>query len=532
MKKKTENKKVQNEKKQTKKTQVKKTPEKEAVKEKGTNKFINIIKKKWLIQGTTTAMLVLAIVAVYIAITLVLHNIDGLAPIDLSQEQLYTLSDEVKEKIKNANIEQDVNIYFVGTSDDDANVDLAKQFTGVNEHIKTEVVKVDERPDLAQKYGLEDDTSAQGIIIESGEKSKVLTVADLSTYDTNTGETMSIADQKLATSIIAVTSSKIPKVYFLEGYSNYSLTTNMNYLSMFLANEVTQIDTLDILTAGQIPDDCDTLVVTTPQKDFDEMTTAAILNYIYKGKNILWFNSAVTQEQDMPNVNKILAEYGVKPFDIGLIRETDDKKIVTVDNKPRYNIIIPDNEKATRNIYNTTGVRLVNSTKINLEDESVLEEKQITSNKLLEASGTSYFRTDFENDDQNKEEGEAQGPFTVGVEQVKRIKEASEEEGTPEVKSKLIIYGENNFITDYPLSNSYQTGIIQYEQNRILPIDSIAYLVERDDDIVSRKDTGTVTTAYSLTQTQSVIIMAVIFTVPVLIVLTGIIVWQVRRRKK
>ena len=237
MKKKTENKKVQNEKKQTKKTQVKKTPEKEAVKEKGTNKFINIIKKKWLIQGTTTAMLVLAIVAVYIAITLVLHNIDGLAPIDLSQEQLYTLSDEVKEKIKNANIEQDVNIYFVGTSDDDA---------GVNEHIKTEVVKVDERPDLAQKYGLEDDTSAQGIIIESGEKSKVLTVADLSTYDTNTGETMSIADQKLATSIIAVTSSKIPKVYFLEGYSNYSLTTNMNYLSMFLANEVTQIDTLDI----------------------------------------------------------------------------------------------------------------------------------------------------------------------------------------------------------------------------------------------------------------------------------------------
>ena len=35
-----------------------------------------------------------------------------LTPLDFTQEQLYTLTDESKEKVKN--IDKDVNIYFIG----------------------------------------------------------------------------------------------------------------------------------------------------------------------------------------------------------------------------------------------------------------------------------------------------------------------------------------------------------------------------------------------------------------------------------
>ena len=61
-------------------------------------------------------------------------------------------------------------------------------------------------------------------------------------------------------------------------------------------------------------------------------------------------------------------------------------------------------------------------------------------------------------------------------------------------------------------------------------INSISYLVDRPEDITARKSTGTVT--YNATEEQDTIIRITIFAVPILIVLAGILVWQLRRRKK
>ena len=90
---------------------------------------------------------------------------------------------------------------------------------------------------------------------------------------------------------------KYQQYTFLEGYSDFSLSKNMNYLNMYLGNEINKIKTLDVLSVGKIPDDCDTLVITTPSKDFDDIATNAIVDYINSGKNILWLNSAMTTQK-------------------------------------------------------------------------------------------------------------------------------------------------------------------------------------------------------------------------------------------
>ena len=491
-------------------------------KEKKPNKFIETIKKKWLIDGTKTTILVLIIIAIFIAINIGMQQLE-LAPLDFTQEKLYTLTDESKEKVKD--IDKDVNIYFVGYTDDDADLDLAKQYHQANERIVVEAVDINNRPDLADKYGIESGTS--GIIVECGEKSKVLTASDLVTYDTSTYETISIAEEKLTSSIQSVTSEKIPKVYFLEGYSEFSLEGNMYLLDMYLSNEINEIDTLNVLSTGNIPDDCDTLVITTPSKDFDDVVTQAITDYINRGGNILWLNAAVTTKNDLTNVNSILAMYGVNPFEIGIIRETDSSKMVT--NSP--DLIIPDIEYSTvtKDIYNTTGVIFVNATKININEDG-LEDLNVTKTDLALASENSYFRTDFNNQSSSAAEGEETGTFLVGAELDKEIKAANEETGEPAVTSKMIIYGENYFISDYQLSQTSQYGAIQLAYNRDLALNSIAYLVDRPEDITARKSTGTVT--YTATEEQDTIIRAIIFAVPAVIVLAGIVVWQVRRRKK
>ena len=491
-------------------------------KEKKSNKFIEIIKKKWLIDGTKTLLLVLIIIAVFLGINLLMQKLE-LTPIDFSQEKLYTLTDESKEKVKN--IDKEVNIYFIGYTDEDSNLDLAKQYKKVNEKIVAEAIDINNRPDLANKYGIESGT--EGIIVECGEKSKVLTTSDLVTYDTSTYETISIAEEKLTSSILSVSSDKVPKVYFIEGYSEFSLSQNMQYLRIFLGNEVTEIDTLNVLSSGKIPDDCDTLVITTPNKDFDDIATNAITEYINSGKNILWLNSAITQSKEMPNVNKILSLYGVKPFEVGIIRETNSSHMVT--NSP--DLIIPEIQYATvtKDLVNSTGVIFVNATKINVDTDK-LEELKVEENDLLLASKDSYFRTDFNKQSSAPSNDEETGTFVVGTQLNKTIKEANEETGESKVESKLIIYGENYFISDYQLSQSSQYGAIQLAYNKDLVLNSIAYLVDREEDITARKSTGTVT--YTATEQQDTIVKIIIFGVPAIIIILGIIVWQVRRRKK
>lgn len=487
------------------------------------NKFIQTIKKKWLINGTKTLILVALLILMFIAINMWTQSLN-LNPIDLSQDKLYTLTDESQEKVKN--IQKDVNIYFVEYEEGDSNFDLAKQYTNANEKIKVEIVNASSRPDLASKYGLE--TGNQGIIVECGDKYKVLTSSDLVTYDTSTYETISIAEQKLTSAIKSVTSDVIPKVYFLEGYSEFSLSSNMQYLNIYLANEVNEIKTLDLLSSGKVPDDCDTLVITTPSKDFDEIATNAIINYINSGKNILWLNAALTKQTDMPNVAKILAMYGVKPFEKGVIRETDSSKMIS----GSADLIKPEIEYSTitKDIYNTTGLIFLNATKINLVDETALEELKVSKTELLHASDASYFRTDFTIQTNSIADNEEKGKFLIGAELSKTISSANEETGEKEKMSKLVIYGENYFITDYQMNSSYSTGIIQLAYNKDLVLNSMSYLVNRQEDITARKNTGTVT--YTATEQQDIIIRVVIFAVPILIIIAGIIVWIIRRRKK
>ena len=517
--------------KKEKKTKEEKKAEKEAKKQKKkekkekkeTSKFVQTVKRKWLIDGSRTLSLVLLILAAFLGINTGMKVWD-LTPIDLSQEKLYTLTDESKERVKN--IDKDVHLYFVGYTDDNADLTLAKQYKDANERIVAEAVDSESRPDLVEKYEIQD-TGSSGIIVECGDRSKVLTASDLVTYDSTTYETISIAEEKLTSAILSVTTDDIPKVYFLEGYSDFTLDYNMYYLSVYLENEVTEVDTLNILSTGNVPDDCDTLVITSPSQDFSNEAKTAIIDYINRGGNILWLNAAMAVSADLPNVNEVLALYGVNPFDVGAIRETDSSRMVV--NSP--DLVIPSlgYSKITEDIY-SDGIIFRYPTKININEEG-LEDLKVVETDLVTTSESSYFRTDFNNSSATAAEGEETGSFVVGAELEKTITEANEETGTSAVTSTLIIFGENYFISDYPFTQESQYAAIQVSSyNKDLVLNSLAYLSDREEDITARKSTGTVT--YTATEQQDTIVRIIIFSVPAVIILAGLIVWQKRRRKK
>lgn len=469
--------------------------------------------KKWLINGTTTCAMVLFLISAFVLISMGMQKLE-LTPIDLTPDKTYTVTEESKEKVRN--IEKNVNIYLIGYSDDDSATILAKQYNKTNEKINVEAIDITKRTDLAQKYGIESSESS-GIIIECGEKYKVLTDSDLHTYDTTTYESIDVTEEKLTSSILTVTADKVPNVYFLTGYSDFSLNSGMSYLAAYLENEVMEVKELDLLSKKSVPEDCNTLVISTPSKDFTDVVSNAIIKYINNGGNILWLNSSYGTAKELPNVNKVLATYGVEPFSTGYIIETDTDKMIS---DAPY-MVLPDIQYADLTSKTST-VLFAEPTKIETQEDDKLSELKVEKEELLTASEKSFFRSDLKTQSLTKTDKDVEGKFTVGAMLTKTISDNA--------KSVLVIYGDNYFVSDTTVTEESQTPILLAYDNKDLVLNSIAYLTDRDEDITIRKTTDTVT--YSATEKQDIIIRVIIFVVPCLIILAGIVVWQLRRRKK
>jgi len=478
-------------------------------------KIVDIIKKKWLRETVLTIILICIIVATYFALNIGINKLN-INPLDVTKEKLYTLSDESKELVKD--IEQEVKIYFFGFDETATPYTLAKQYENVNEKITAEIINIIDRPDVAQKYGVES-SSDIGIIVESGQRHKVLSTNDLYTYDTTTYETIDITEQKLTNTIIDTTIAKKPKIYFLTGHEEYNLSNEMSILKIYLENEINEVNILNLLTT-EFPTDCDTLVVASPLKDFAEMEANKIIQYIQNGGNILWFSDASIEELNLPNVQRVLNEYGISSSK-GMILETSSSNMLI--NTPY--LIVPNinYHEITKDIYNETGVVFIQSGKLNIVEQEKLNELNVTVTPIIESNDTSFYRDDFSIATTNKTSSEEYASYVLGAEVVKKISE--------EKTSKLVIFSNGIFASDstMPIQNQYVYAISLFN-NKDLVLNSVAYLTDREDTIRIRKDTGYVT--YTATQAQDNIVKIIIFVFPILIIIIGMKIRKIRRKKK
>ena len=477
-------------------------------------KDINLIKQKWFKNSLLTTVLVVIIITIFILVNFWVNKLD-LNPIDVTKEKLYTLSEDSKSQVQKIN--EEVHIYFFGYDEANSTVILAKQYHEINEKISAEAIDITKRPDLAQKYGIDSNTSV-GIIVESLERYKVLTSSDFVTYDTTTFETIDITEQKLTNAIIDTTIAKKPHIYFLEGHEEKSLSNELITINAFLQNEINDVSSLDLLKQD-IPEDCDTLVIADPQKDFADIETNKILEYTNKGGNILWLNNPSLKDLDIPNINKILNVFGFD-FSKGMIGEQDSNKIIL---KNPF-LILPNisYNEITKDLYTASGIIFAGAGKINFQNDEKLSELGLEVNNLLTSSDQSVYIEDYTAESLSKASSTENGPFILGAEINKKIDN--------EKSSKMIVFSNCNFITDTTVSESTNIKLVNLYNNKDLFLNSIAYLTDRGDTIRIRKDSGLV--VYTATKKQDLIVKIIIFFVPILIIISGIIIWQLRRKNK
>ena len=440
--------------------------------------------------------------AIFIGINYGVQKLD-LSTIDLTENKIYSLTDESKEKIKD--IQKEVNIYFFGYEENDKTVDLAKQYNKQNSNIKVTVANKSDNPDLYVKYNVEETT--QGVVVACGEKSKILAVTDFSTYDYSTYQSIDTTEQTLTSTILNIVADEKPEVYFLTGHSE--AISKLSIFNAYLQNEINNVNTLDLITSD-FPEECDCLILTTPSNDYSEIEATKIQNYINNGGNILCLMDSIPN--DFNNLNGILNLYGAS-ISNDTIRESDSSKTATSDG--RYVIPNMSYHKITEYIISDGAVMFIDSLPINIVNDDKLEELKVEVNKFIETSENSHLTSNLEE----------KGPFTIGAEFIKTIN-SDENKKT----SKLIIYSNSKFAEDTATMGSQTISPFTVYANKDLLLNTVSYLTQKDSSITIRKDTNSVT--YTATKKQNTIILLIIFVIPLLIILIGIVVGFIRKRKK
>ena len=169
-------------------------------------------------------------------------------------------------------------------------------------------------------------------------------------------------------------------------------------------------------------------------------------------------------------------------------------------------------------------IALLDSGKIITVSDEELEKLGVTASPFLQSTDTSFYREEMNSDISQKLDSDEEGPFVTAEILTKKIDDDTE--------STLVAYSNALFATNYTvqIAGSYGTPI-SIRQNKDIILNTIAYLSNREDTIRIRKDTGLVTFD-AITEQENRIVLWIIFAIPVVIILAGIVVAIVRKRKK
>lgn len=475
-------------------------------------KLWETITNKWLLKGTTTIILVALIIGAYIGVNWIAEEVK-VEDIDFTPEKLYSLSDETRKRIQA--LDKEITIQLINMSDYSYVTEYADKYENASEKINVEEVdNLTERVDLQTKYNI--DSTGNLIVVKNGDREKALALSDLYTY-ISSYETVNTTEEAITNAIIEVTIEDKPHIYVLSGKTYYQPEETLGIIANQLMDESNEIELLDLLTKGEIPEDCDCLIITTLAQDFSELERDKILEYINNGGKIMMLTSQTALDLDTPNLDQVLAQYGIS-LDFGVIFEQDSSKKLY----DTPNMILADvNASFMSNLDKQLEIFVVSPGKISFADEAKLQELGVVYETMASTSEKSFVRTKFDVDSDARTNSDSEeGANVISALVTKTISE--------DKTSELIIYTDETFIT--PVEIATGIGFMgKLYNNEDVVMNSISYLTDREDTITIRNTYET--ESYTVTDQEDAIVKTIIFIVPVFVIGAGIVVWAIRRRR-
>jgi ABC-2 type transport system permease protein len=470
-----------------------------------------------------TIVLVIFLLLIFCGVNIWANSKD-LAQIDVTENQLYSLTQSSKDQLKN--LSKDVYIYIYGYSDTDDYVTFVKQYSAFNDKIHYEIVDEESNYEIVTKYDL--NTSGYNtMVIVCGENDKTLYPDyEFSDYDYSTGDYVDVTEETITNAILNVSTDDPIKVYFASGDGEYTMTT-VSYLVSFLEEQIYTCEELNLMSATEIPEDCDILAIINPTTDFNETEASVVKNYINNGGNIFFTMFKESADTDFTNLQSVLDLYGAT-IEFGVLSDTNSNntyggyKTILIPNLSSSNEVTSAIASTSSNYVIIPSAQAITITDVDEDNVTV------SSSDLLTTSTKCYNLPEFNS---TSTDGLEKDQFTVASE-ITRTMTETDEEGTETSKtSKLIIFGNSTFLVDaLQIYGSVMQPLYSFSGNRNIVLNSFAELAEQNNLITVRKSINY--TTFTTTAAQDRIVNVIIFGIPVLIIVAGIAIWTVRRRKR
>ena len=490
---------------------------KEKMKNKNHNKFdkkklIGTISKKHIKNGSYTMVMSVIFIAVVIVINMIVSTIPSkYSEIDISSQKLYSIGDETKEMLKD--LEKDVTIYQIAQSgSEDENIaNLLKKYEDESKHIKVEQKDPVVNPKFVSQY-TSDDLSANSLIVVCGDRNKVIdynnmyeTSIDYQTYSSQT--TGFDGEGQITSAIGYVTSENLPVLYTVEGHGEKDMDSAIKE-DIEKANM--DIKSLNLLTEGSVPDDADCLFIDSPSTDFSSDEKDAIIEYLEDGGKAMIFSDYTTE--DMPNFDAILENYGVQRVD-GVVFEGDNQHYAM--QMPYYlvptiNSTDASSETASAGYYvlapYAQGIKKLDDIR-----------DTVTIESILTTSDQAYSKTDLNSSTIEKEDGDVEGPFDLGVSITESLDDDKE--------TQIVYYSTSNLMDS-------QTNQMVSGGNEKLIIESLKWMTDTEESASVSIPSKSLEVSYlTITDYDAAFWkICTIALIPGLFLVIGFVVW-IKRRK-
>lgn len=383
--------------------------------------------------GAYSTGMIAAAVAIVVVINIIMGEMPGTwTAIDVTSEKLYSLTDQTKEYV--SNMQEDVTIYVLASED---NQDMTLQQTlqryeELSGHITVEYVDPTVNPMFYTQYTSEY-ISANSLIVVSDKRNKVIDYSSIyeTGYDYTTYQSYTTGydgEGQITSALDYVLSDDMPKVYITEGHGEYTLSSTF---TSGLKKENVDYETINLMDYDAVPEDAACLLINGAASDFSADDRDKVIEYLENGgKVILAANYLETQS---PNLDEILSYMGLHLAE-GLVLDLNESNYYR---SPYYLLPTVSVASYTSGVYGNYYIFAPFAKGIVIDDE---EADGMTYTTFLSTSDNAFSKISITNmENYTKEEGDADGPFGIGVAATKSLAEG---------EATLVVYGCGQIFTD------------------------------------------------------------------------------------
>ena len=470
--------------------------------------------KKMIGTGAFSAGMIVVMCAICVVVNLVLTALPAkYTSIDCSATKLYSLTGDTKDRV--SKLDEDITIYVLNSKKSkDAKIDeTINRYKDFSSHIKVKYVDPATSPKFYQDY-TDTTPTTNSLIIESKNRSKVIDYNDIYEYDSSSyyygyqsqsSITGYDAEGQITSAIEYVTmdADELPVIYQITGHNETEIGSNFqSVVSKANAN----LKSLELFNEEKVPEDATAIIINSPTVDFNEEDAQKVIDYLNGGGKAL-IVGCYAYNDELTNFNKILAAYNVS-FKTGVVAENDSSKYYQ---NPLY--LLPTVETTDYTSDATDGyVFLAGSCAINYPEDT----DDVTYTKLLSTSDSAVLKKDWKNITTSKaEDADENGPFTTGL----AVNDSS-------TGASIVVFG-----TPYVVDDSYDNAVSGNNADMFKDvITSMTGNVELASSVIPVKDYTL--SNITINTLQAVVTgLIIMIAVPILLIIIGIVVWAMRRKK-